>query len=121
MKLYVIAGEASGDLHGANLMKALKAKDESIDFRFWGGDRMKAIAGSPVKHIKELAFMGFAEVFDEVFLILVEFDEFDVFLEELSEFFKVFCFAAYGNSKLSFFYDEDDTVVFYDAISDKCS
>ena len=62
LKLYFIAGEASGDLHGANLMKALKEKDPSIAFRFWGGDLMQAIAGKPVKHIKELAFMGFVEV-----------------------------------------------------------
>ena len=61
-KIYVIAGEASGDLHGANLMKAIKEEDPSIQFRFWGGDLMKAVAGDPVKHIEELAFMGFAEV-----------------------------------------------------------
>ncbi|TXI87257.1 MAG: lipid-A-disaccharide synthase [Crocinitomicaceae bacterium] len=62
LKLYFIAGEASGDLHGSNLMKALLNNDPSIDFRFWGGDLMEKIAGRPVKHIKELAFMGFIEV-----------------------------------------------------------
>ncbi len=62
LKLYFIAGEASGDLHGSNLMKALLNNDPSIDFRFWGGDLMEKIAGKPVKHIKELAFMGFIEV-----------------------------------------------------------
>ena len=62
MKLYVIAGEASGDLHGSNLMKALKHERPDIRFRFWGGDKMQAVAGKPVKHIKELAFMGFVEV-----------------------------------------------------------
>jgi len=62
MKLYVIAGEASGDLHGSNLMKALKNERPEVEFRFWGGDKMKAVAGEPVKHIKELAFMGFIEV-----------------------------------------------------------
>jgi lipid-A-disaccharide synthase len=61
-KIYCIAGEASGDLHGANLMKALKAEQADIDFRFWGGDLMQDVAGKPVKHIKELAFMGFVEV-----------------------------------------------------------
>ena len=45
MKLYVIAGEASGDLHGSNLMKALKVQRPDIEFRFWGGDRMKEVAG----------------------------------------------------------------------------
>ncbi len=58
----MIAGEASGDLHGANLMKELLAAKPNIDFRFWGGDLMQEIAGKPVKHIKELAFMGFIEV-----------------------------------------------------------
>lgn len=62
MKLYVIAGEASGDLHGSNLMKALKVQRPDIEFRFWGGDRMKEVAGEPVKHIRDLAFMGFVEV-----------------------------------------------------------
>lgn len=62
-KVYIIAGEASGDLHGSNLMKALNHEsNHSIDFRFWGGDRMKEVAGEPVKHIRDLAFMGFIEV-----------------------------------------------------------
>ncbi len=62
MKYYLIAGEASGDLHGANLMKALKKEDPMADFRFWGGDLMQAVGGTEVKHYRELAFMGFAEV-----------------------------------------------------------
>lgn len=62
MKYYLIAGEASGDLHGANLMKALKKEDANADFRFWGGDLMKAAGGTQVKHYKDLAFMGFTEV-----------------------------------------------------------
>lgn len=62
MRLYVIAGEASGDLHGSNLMSAMLKENADIQFRFWGGDRMEALAGKPVKHIKELAFMGFIEV-----------------------------------------------------------
>ncbi len=62
MRLYVIAGEASGDLHGSNLLKELRAKAPNTSFRFWGGDEMQKIAGKPVKHIKELAFMGFIEV-----------------------------------------------------------
>ena len=62
MKYYLIAGEASGDLHGANLMKALKKEDAEADFRFWGGDLMKATGGTEVKHYRDLAFMGFAEV-----------------------------------------------------------
>ena len=62
MKYYIIAGEASGDLHAANLMKALKKIDASADFRFWGGDLMQNVGGTLVKHYKELAFMGFFEV-----------------------------------------------------------
>jgi len=62
MKYYIIAGEASGDLHAANLMKALKKKDPQADFRFWGGDLMQDVGGTQVKHYKELAFMGFIEV-----------------------------------------------------------
>ena len=62
MKYYLIAGEASGDLHAANLMKSLKEKDAAADFRFWGGDLMQAVGGTLVKHYRELAFMGFAEV-----------------------------------------------------------
>jgi lipid-A-disaccharide synthase len=61
-KIYIIAGEASGDLHGANLMKALLNESNDLDFRFWGGDRMEEIGGKPVKHIRDLAFMGFIEV-----------------------------------------------------------
>lgn len=62
MKYYIIAGEASGDLHAANLMKALKKVDDEADFRFWGGDLMAEQGGKPVKHYRDLAFMGFAEV-----------------------------------------------------------
>ncbi len=63
MKYYIIAGEASGDLHGSNLMKSILEKDSSAELRFWGGDLMEKVSGiSPVKHYKELAFMGFLEV-----------------------------------------------------------
>ena len=62
MKYYIIAGEASGDLHGANLMKALYVKDPSAEIRFWGGDLMQQAGGTIVKHYRELAFMGFVEV-----------------------------------------------------------
>jgi lipid-A-disaccharide synthase len=62
MKYYIIAGEASGDLHGSNLMKALLKEDVNANFRFWGGDLMQNVGGTLVKHYKERAFMGFAEV-----------------------------------------------------------
>ncbi|MBD0724192.1 lipid-A-disaccharide synthase [Flavobacterium sp. L1I52] len=62
MKYYIIAGEASGDLHGSNLMKALLKQDSNAEIRFWGGDLMQAAGGTLVKHYRDLAFMGFAEV-----------------------------------------------------------
>lgn len=62
MKYYIISGEASGDLHGSNLMKALLEKDENAEIRFWGGDLMQQVGGTLVKHYRDLAFMGFAEV-----------------------------------------------------------
>ncbi len=62
MNYYIIAGEASGDLHGSNLMKALLKKDVNAIFRFWGGDLMQNVSNDLVKHYKDLAFMGFLEV-----------------------------------------------------------
>ena len=63
IKMYVIAGEASGDLHASNLMHALIEEHDAIEFKFWGGDKMQEIAKNGlVKHIRELAFMGFIEV-----------------------------------------------------------
>jgi lipid-A-disaccharide synthase len=62
MKYYIIAGEASGDLHGSNLMKALYKEDPNATIRFWGGDLMQKAGGVLVKHYRDLAFMGFAEV-----------------------------------------------------------
>ncbi|EDM45042.1 lipid-A-disaccharide synthase [unidentified eubacterium SCB49] len=70
MKYYLIAGEASGDLHGANLMKALKIEDPDAEFRFWGGDLMQEQGGIMVKHYRELAFMGFVEVIANLGTIL---------------------------------------------------
>ncbi|MBL4674867.1 MAG: lipid-A-disaccharide synthase [Mucilaginibacter sp.] len=62
MKYYLVAGEASGDLHGANLMKALKERDADAEFRYFGGDLMQAEGGTLVKHYADMAFMGFVEV-----------------------------------------------------------
>ena len=62
MKYYIIAGEASGDLHGSNLMKELLKEDPQAEFRFWGGDLMQNVGGTLVKHYKAHAFMGFVEV-----------------------------------------------------------
>ncbi len=62
MKYYLIAGEASGDLHGSNLVRALRRQDPDAEIRCWGGDRMQAAGATLVKHYRELSFMGFLEV-----------------------------------------------------------
>lgn len=62
MKYYIIAGEASGDLHASNLMREIKSNDHDAVFRCWGGDLMKAQGAEIVRHISEISFMGFAEV-----------------------------------------------------------
>lgn len=62
MKYYLIVGEASGDLHASNLMKAIKSADSEAQFRFFGGDLMAAVGGERVKHYRELAYMGFVPV-----------------------------------------------------------
>lgn len=74
MKYYLIAGEASGDLHGANLMRALAEIDPQAQFRFWGGDRMEAVGGKLIKHYRDLAFMGFWEVVTNLRTILRNID-----------------------------------------------
>ena len=62
MKYYLVAGEASGDLHGSNLMKEIKLADSNAEFRYFGGDLMNAVGGELVKHYREMAFMGFVNV-----------------------------------------------------------
>ncbi len=62
MKYYIISGEASGDLHGSNLMKQLLAKDPDAQIRYWGGERMSSLKGQMVKHYREITAMGFVEV-----------------------------------------------------------
>ena len=62
MKYYLIAGEASGDLHASHLMRSLKEIDSHAEFRFFGGDLMAAVGGTLVKHYRELAYMGFVPV-----------------------------------------------------------
>ena len=70
MKYYIIAGEASGDLHGSNLIRELKKRDAAADIRCWGGDKMESAGATLVKHYKELAFMGFLEVIKNLGTIL---------------------------------------------------
>jgi len=69
-RYYIIAGESSGDMHAANLMKAIRHKDPEAEFRVWGGDRMREAGGEVIKHIRELAFMGFWEVIANLRTIL---------------------------------------------------
>lgn len=70
MKYYIIAGEASGDLHASNLIKELKKRDSKADFRCWGGDLMQQQGATLAKHYRELAFMGFVEVLMNIKTIL---------------------------------------------------
>ncbi|REJ84786.1 MAG: lipid-A-disaccharide synthase [Bacteroidetes bacterium] len=70
MKYYVIAGEASGDLHASNLIRELKKLDQNSEFRVWGGDKMEAQGALVVKHYRDLAFMGFTEVLQNLRTIL---------------------------------------------------
>lgn len=66
MKYYIISGEASGDLHGSNLIKELQHLDSLADIRCWGGDLMQATGATLVKHYRDLAFMGFTEVIKNI-------------------------------------------------------
>lgn len=70
MKLYIIAGEASGDLHGSNLLKAMRIHEPALHVRAWGGDLMQAQGAEIVKHYRDLAFMGFYEVLLNIRTIL---------------------------------------------------
>lgn len=69
-KLYIVAGEASGDLHGSNVMKEIYRLAPETEIRFWGGDKMQEVGGTMAKHIRELAFMGFVEVLMNIRTIL---------------------------------------------------
>ena len=70
MKYYIIAGEASGDLHGSNLVKELHKLDSNASVRCWGGDKMQSAGATLVKHYRDLAFMGFTEVIKNLPAIL---------------------------------------------------
>ena len=75
MRYYIIAGEASGDLHGSNLIKELQLLDSTANIRCWGGDKMEAAGAVLVKHYKHLAFMGFAEVLKNLRTIFKNLDQ----------------------------------------------
>lgn len=80
MRYYIIAGEASGDLHGSNLIRALHRRDTGAQVRCWGGDKMQAAGAELVKHYRHLAFMGFIEVLKHLGTILnnIEFCKKDI-------------------------------------------
>lgn len=82
MNYYIIAGEPSGDLHGSNLMKALKEADTEASFRFWGGDLMKAVGGTLVRHYRDTAVMG---VFDVLTHLGKIFNNFSVCHEDIEK------------------------------------
>jgi len=92
MKYYLLVGEASGDLHGANLMKALYKEDPEADIRFWGGDLMQQVGGKLIVHYRERAFMGFVEV--------------------LTNLFKIFGFISYCKKDIQEF--NPDVIIFID-------
>src|SRR5690606_16478480 len=87
MDYYVIAGEASGDLHASNLMRELRRRDRAARFRCWGGDRMQAAGGVIVKHFREMAYMGFVELLKHGpdVLILVDFPGFNLRIAEFAK------------------------------------
>ena len=70
MKYYIIAGEASGDLHASKLMNGIKSRDAQAEFRCWGGEKMQEAGGTIVKNYRELAFMGFTEVIMNIRTVL---------------------------------------------------
>ena len=63
MRYFLIAGEASGDLHASNLMRAIQQTDSSAEFCYYGGDKMQAVGGTLLCHYKDIAYMGFVTVF----------------------------------------------------------
>lgn len=114
MKYYIISGERSGDLHGSNLIKSLKAEDPDAHVRCWGGDEMEKAGGDLVVHYREIAFMGFWEVLTNLFTIsnflklakkdIVEYNPDVVILIDYAGFnMKIAKFAKYAGFK-TFYY-----------------
>jgi lipid-A-disaccharide synthase len=114
MRYYLIAGEASGDLHGSNLIKAIKVTDPDAEFRFYGGDLMKLAGGTLVKHYREMAFMGFVDVLANIFTItknmrickndIMEFNPHALILIDYAGFNLRIASFAHKNSIKTFYY-----------------
>jgi lipid-A-disaccharide synthase len=113
MKYYLIAGEASGDMHAANLMKELKKCDPSANFRCWGGDLMEREGGKLVKHYRDLAFMGFTEVVMNLRTILrnIEFCKQDI-LEHTPDALILIDYPGF-NMRIAEFAKQKNIKVFY--------
>jgi len=113
MNYYLIAGEASGDLHGSNLMKALKQHDSEAEFRYFGGDLMKAEGGTLKKHYSEMAFMGFIEVIANLGTVLknIKFAKKDI-LENRPDVLILIDFPGF-NLKIADFAKKQGIPVFY--------
>ena len=95
MKYYLIAGEASGDLHASNLMRALQQEDANAKFRFFGGDLMASCGGTLVKHYRDMAYMGFIPVLMNLDKVLA-IDRLSGFQSENSQ----ICETSFGYSGL---------------------
>jgi lipid-A-disaccharide synthase len=113
MKYYLIAGEASGDMHAANLMKELKRCDADAVFRCWGGDLMEKEGGTLVKHYRDLAFMGFTEVIMNLRTILrnIEYCKKDI-IENKPDALILVDYPGF-NLRIAEFAREHDIKVFY--------
>jgi lipid-A-disaccharide synthase len=113
MKYYIIAGEASGDLHGSNLMKALKEQDSKAKFQYFGGDLMKAEGGNLKMHYSEMAFMGFIEVIANLGTVLrnIKFAKKDI-LENKPDVLILIDFPGF-NLKIADFAKKQGIPVFY--------
>ena len=113
MKYYIIAGEASGDLHGSNLMKALKQQDSKAKFQYFGGDLMKAEGGNLKMHYSEMAFMGFIEVIANLGTVLknIKFAKKDI-LENKPDVLILIDFPGF-NLKIADFAKKQGILVFY--------
>lgn len=113
MNYYLIAGEASGDLHGSNLMKALKQHDSKAQFQYFGGDLMKAEGGNLKMHYSEMAFMGFIEVIANLGTVLknIKFAKKDI-LENKPDVLILIDFPGF-NLKIADFAKKQGILVFY--------
>lgn len=114
MKYFLIAGEASGDLHGSTLINALKNVDSEAEFQFWGGDKMAKASGiAPIKHINELAIMGFVEVLVKLISIRKNFNDCKAQIQNFAPDAVIFIDYAGFNLRIAPFVKELGIKTFY--------